>query len=128
MELLQREIPDERKVKLKPLESGNVGSMGMMFLGAGIAPHRMSYSTVPRLGDLPVTYSVDEIFAHMSITQNIRSSRNTRGEASNTIPLRDRELAWRRSHRDALKSFENEWVVLERESKLLLMEAILYGS
>jgi hypothetical protein len=29
--------------------------------------------------------------------------------------FRNRELEWRRTHREILKSFENEWVVLEGE-------------
>ena len=35
--------------------------------------------------------------------------------------FRNRELGWRRTHPEILKSFENEWVVLEGE------EIIAYG-
>jgi len=130
MENLQKEIVDERRGQyIKTLELTTVGSMGTFGLKAGISPD-LGTPTIfwgdPFQPPPVIRHNVRLEAPSGSITgqvglvslsgsiQNIQSPRLDVGH-SVASPFRKREIEWRRTHAEILKSFENEWVVLEGE-------------
>jgi len=118
MESLQREIVDERKVRLKPIEPTGVGSMGIVRLGAGLSTSSLpqDFNMPGSFSNVQVTSNYDEIIARefpwAPVGQNTWHLRVVRPIVSS---FRARELEWRRTHAQALKLLENRWVVLEGE-------------
>jgi len=101
MDGLQREMVDEKKGQLKSLELTGVGSGGFLGLMAGIAS---SWA--------PGVFVSSDLFPPYPI-ENMQRPTLSRHSVSSSF--RNRELEWRRTHPEILKSFENEWVVLEGE-------------
>jgi Family of unknown function (DUF5678) len=101
MDGLQREIVDEKKGQLKSLELTGVGSIGFFGLVVGLT---QSWA--------PEVFVSSDLFPPYPI-ENLQSSKTSRHPIASSF--RSRELDWRRTHREILKSFENEWVVLEGE-------------
>jgi Family of unknown function (DUF5678) len=100
MDGLQREIVDEKKAQLRSPALMGVGSIGFLGLMVGLASHLAPEAFVP--SELPPT--------PIGNMQRPTTSRH-----SVAISFRNRELEWRRTHPEILKSLENEWVVLEGE-------------
>ena len=101
MDGLQREIVDEKKGQLKSLEPTGVGSIG--FLGLMVGLTSPGAPEVSVWSDLFPTYPIENMQRPTTSRHSVASS------------FRNRELEWRRTHPEILKSFENEWVVLEGE-------------
>jgi|SRR4030095_3674676 hypothetical protein len=104
MDGLQREIVDEKKGQLKSLELTGVGSIGFLGLTVGLTS---SWA--------PEVFVSSDLFPPYPIENMQRPTTSRHPVASS---FRNRELDWRRTHREILKSFENEWVVLEGEQIL----------
>jgi hypothetical protein len=132
MENLQREIVDERRGQyIKTLEPTSVGSMGPFGLQIGGRT-----DLVTPTGSDPFTPPPNQ----HAITRQSRWATIIGSQAGFVVglvgfssdfpiqgiqppsvglsvpsPFRNREIEWRRTHAETLKSFENEWVVLEGE-------------
>ena len=117
--LSQTEIVDERKGRLKSLERTGVGSMAILGLRAGLAMSSLpqDFNISGRFSNLQITFNYDEIIARefppVPTTRNVRSPLFVRRPVASATPFRNRELEWRRTHAETLKSLENKWVVLE---------------
>jgi len=117
--LLQTEIVDERKGRLKSLQAISVGSMAPLGLGAGLArsPLPQGFSISGRFGNVQIPFNYDEIIAREFPLPPAPGAVRPRVLVTHRVaragPFRNRELEWRRTHAETLKSFENEWVVLE---------------
>lgn len=117
--LLQTEIVDERKGRLKSLQATSVGSMASLGLGAGLAtsPLPQGFYISGRFGNVQLTFNYDEIIARefppAPITPDVQSPLIVSRPVASGSTFRNRELEWRRTHAETLKSLENEWVVLE---------------
>ena len=101
MDGLQREIVDEKKGQLKSLEPTGVGSIGFLGLMVGLTSSRA-----------PEVFVSSDLFPPYLIENMQRPTTSRHPVASS---FRNRELEWRRTHPEILKSFENQWVVLEGE-------------
>jgi len=121
MESLQIEIVDERRAQiLKSLESMGAGSVGVFFLGAGLAtpPLRQDFSMSAIFNSIQtLTTNYDELIARaLSPSQSSQRMRDRlRPMRPGVSAFRDRELEWRQTHREELQAFANEWVALEGE-------------
>lgn len=119
--LLQTEIVDERKGRLNFLQATSVGSMAPLGLGAGLArsPLPQGFSISERFGHVQIPFNYDEIIAREfpppPANRDVRPRMIVTHRVANASPFRNRELEWRRTHAETLKSFENEWVILERD-------------
>lgn len=117
--LLQTEIVDERKGRLKSLQATSVGSMASLGLGAGLAtsPLPQGFNISGRFGNVQITFNYDEIIARefppAPVTRDVRPPSIVTRPVASASPFRNKELEWRRTHAEVLKSLENEWVVLE---------------
>lgn len=117
--LLQTEIVDERKGRLKSLQATNVGSMAPLGLGAGLArsPLPQGFSISGRFGNVQIPFNYDEMIAREfpppPATRDVPPRMNVTHRVASASPFRNRELEWRRTHAETLKSLEDEWVVLE---------------
>jgi hypothetical protein len=114
MDGLQREIVDERRSQLQKFaRSGSLGSIGVFHLGAGVSTHLLhqDFHLPPmRATNQPqLTFNYDYIIARALVRES------TIGRAEPPDQFRRRELDWRRTHSDMLRSLENQWVALEGE-------------
>ena len=98
---LQREIVDEKKGQLKSLEPTGAGIIGFFGLIVDLTSSRTREVLVS--SDLFPPHPIENMQRPTTRKQPVASS------------FRSRELEWRRTHREILKSFENEWIVLEGE-------------
>lgn len=109
MEALQRELVDEKRSRLiyfPPTSVGSIGFSGMAGLTvcwtpAGFALSRTSPGATGR--DLISPWMIQ---SHRPTTRDLRPVEGG---------FRSRELEWRRTHKDELRRFANEWVALEGE-------------
>ena len=117
--LLQTEIVEERNGRLKSYQATSVGSMAPLGLGAGLArsPLPQGFSISGRFGNVQTPFNYDEIIAREfpppPATRNVRPHMIVTHRVVSASPFRNRELEWRRTHAETLKSLEKEWVVLE---------------
>ena len=117
--LLQTEIVDESKGRLTSLQAASVGSMAPLGLGAGLARSQLpqGFSISGRFGHVQMPFNYDEIIAREFppplVSRDVRPRMIVTHRVAGASPFRNRELEWRRTHAETLKSFENEWVVLE---------------
>jgi hypothetical protein len=118
VDLLQSEIIDDKKVRLEFFRSTG-GSMAPVGFGGGNPS-----SSLPQSVHTPAKSEIQNIF-----TTNFDDLLNTEFRQAQTrgvrIPslvvvrqpssrqFRKAELEWRRTHCEALKSLENQWVVVE---------------
>lgn len=132
---LQKEIVDERRGQyIKTIGPTSVGSTGTFGLKAGISPDLGSSPTIVGSDPFPpspnqqainrpswaqILRSTAGFVAGYSFSDSIQNIQPPRAEVevgrSVTSPFRKQEIEWRRTHAEILKSFENEWVVLEGE-------------
>ena len=135
MDNLQKEIVDERRGQyIKTLEPTTVGSMSTFGLKVGVRtdlgtptivgidpfPHPpIQHAVYPTASEqsrwvTTIRSQVVLVGFFSDSIQNIQPPRFDVGH-SVTSPFRKQEIEWRRTHAETLKSFENEWVVLEGE-------------
>jgi|GEM_PF-1480457 len=117
--LSQTEIVDERKGRLKSLERTGVESIGFLGLIAGLtrSPLPQDFNLYGRFSIVQSPLRYDDLIARefppLPLPVDMRRPLDvTRPVASS---FRNRELEWRRSHVETLRSLENQWVVLEGE-------------
>src|SRR3990172_2694097 len=121
---LQREIVDERGYRLgdTPFQSevGSLGGFGLRNVLTGVEPGWGSGDFVPFPIDFAGhrdTHFVVSDVSGLFKTGNVRTEPRSRAAG-----LRERELEWRRTHAEVLKTYINQWVVLEGE------EIVSHGS
>ena len=117
MDLFQSEIVDEKKVRFEFKPTG-AGSMAPGGLGAGNLTPRSLLQSSP----LPAKTETQNIFA-ATFDELLNSHFRQAGlhkvppsaivQKVNKPQFRSAELEWRRTHCEALKSLENQWVVVE---------------
>lgn len=133
MDNLQKEIVDERRGQyMKTLEPTTVGILSPFGLKVG---GRIDSGVLISGGDpfppLPHQHATNLqslwakilgseagfVAGHSSFSDPIQSIQPPRVEVERSVPnpFRGREIEWRRTHPEILKSLENEWVVLEGE-------------
>ncbi|HEU4341949.1 MAG TPA: DUF5678 domain-containing protein [Candidatus Binatia bacterium] len=116
---LQTEIVDERKSRLKSLEPTGVGSLGTLYLGAGLSTSSLPWDfRMPgNFSKVQSTFNYDEIIARefppVPASGDMRRPLIVTHPVAKTSQFRNRESEWRRTHAETLKSLENQWVVLE---------------
>lgn len=95
MEALQRELVDEKRGQLIYFPPTNVGSIGF----TGMAGLTVSWTSRNAIG------------------KDLISPQSQRRTTRDLYPVaggfRSQELEWRRTHKDELRRFANEWVALE---------------
>lgn len=101
MDALQREILQERSRFFDFVQPSIVGSMGGFGLRGGLPPSAKSWS-----------FGESQLPAAGVIIMQLQARPTPRPQVSG---FRERELKWRRTHAETLKSLENQWVVLEGE-------------
>lgn len=110
MDILQREIIDERKIRMERLEPTSVGSMGRFCVSLPFPGTRARAPAAARI----ITTSYDEIIAREfpASPPTLHRRHDTR-DTPRVNSFRNRELEWRRANTEMLSSVEGQWVVLE---------------
>lgn len=127
MDNLQKGVVDERRSQyVKTLEPTTVGSLSPFGLNGGRIvlmgdpfqppPHQHAINRQSRWATI-IGSQAGFVVGLVGFSSDFPIQRIQLPSVGHSVPspFRKRELEWRRTHAEVLKSLENEWVVLEGE-------------